>query len=63
MEHDLMKRGEILLYSDGSGKEFVNVVFKDETFWLTKSSMAELFGCAADNISLPVGHQNLERVC
>ena len=52
MEHDLMKSGEILLYSDGGGKEFVNVVFKDETFWMTQKAMGELFGCTADNISL-----------
>lgn len=37
------KSGEVLLYSDGSGKEFVSVVFQDENFWLTKSGMAELF--------------------
>ena len=47
-----MKNGEILLYSDGEGKEFVKVVFKDETFWMTQKAMAELFGCTADNISL-----------
>lgn len=28
-----MKSGEILLYSGVSSREFVNVVFKDETFW------------------------------
>ena len=52
MEQKPRNSGEILLYNDGSGKEFVNVVFKDETFWLTQKSMAELFGCTADNISL-----------
>ena len=52
MENEIMNRGEILLYSDGSGKEFVNVVFKDETFWLTQKAMSELFGCTTDNISL-----------
>ena len=52
MENEIAKRGEILLYSDESGKEFVNVVFKDETFWLTQKGMAELFDCSADNISL-----------
>lgn len=47
-----MKSGEVLLYSDSEGKEFVSVVFQNETFWLTQSGMAELFGCSADNISL-----------
>ena len=35
--------GQIILYSIDSQKEFVNVVFKDETFWLTQKAMAELF--------------------
>lgn len=34
------------------GKTFVSVVFRDETFWLTQSGMAELFDCTTDNISL-----------
>ena len=36
----------------GGEKEFVSVVFQDETFWLTQSGMAELFDCSTDNISL-----------
>ena len=52
MENKLAKQGEILLYSDGSGKEYVNVIFRDETFWLTQKAMAGLFDCTADNISL-----------
>ena len=52
MGNELANRGEILLYSDDSGKEFINVVFKDETFWLTQKGMAELFDCSTDNISL-----------
>ena len=52
MENEPMKSGEILLYRDGVGKEFVNMVFKEETFWMTQKAMGELFGCTADNISL-----------
>lgn len=52
MGNEIANRGEILLYSDESGKEFISVVFKYETFWLTQRAMAELFGCTADNISL-----------
>lgn len=37
------KNGQIILYSIDNQKEFVNVVFKDETFWLTQKAMAELF--------------------
>ena len=52
MGNELANRGEILLYGDDNGKEFINVVFKDETFWLTQKGMAELFDCSTDNISL-----------
>ena len=52
MGNEIVNQGEVLLYSDENGKEFVNVVFMDETFWLTQKAMAELFGCTADNISL-----------
>ena len=52
MGNEIINQGEVLLYSDENGKEFVSVVFKDETFWLTQKAMAELFGCTADNISL-----------
>ena len=52
MGTEIANRGEILLYSDENGKEFISVVFKDEAFWLTQKAMAELFGCTADNISL-----------
>ena len=52
MSNEIANRGEVLLYSDESGKEYVSVVFKDDTFWLTQSGMAELFACTADNISL-----------
>jgi hypothetical protein len=52
MDNEMIKQGEVLLYSNDNIKEYVNVIFKDETFWLTQSSMAELFDCTSDNISL-----------
>ena len=52
MDNEMIKQGEVLLYSNDNSKEYVNVIFKDETFWLTQSSMAELFDCTSDNISL-----------
>ena len=51
MSNDIANRGEILLYSDENGREFVNVIFEDETFWLTQKAMSELFDCTTDNIS------------
>lgn len=43
---------EILLYENGGERQYVQVMFKDETFWLPMSGMAELFDCTTDNISL-----------
>lgn len=50
MDSKPVKSGEVLLYSDGSGKEFVSVVFQDENFWLTQSGMAQLFDCTPENV-------------
>ncbi len=57
MGNDLANRGEILLYSDDSGKEFVNVVFEDETFWLTQKAMAELF-----DVNVPAVSKHLQNI-
>ena len=54
--HEMMEHSEILLYSDENGKEFVNVVFMDETFWLTQVGMAELFDSSKSNISEHLSH-------
>lgn len=51
MRNEITGRGEVLLYSDESGKEYVSVVFKDETFWLTQKAMAELFDVQTPAIS------------
>ena len=50
MGNEIAGRGEVLLYSDESGKEYVSVLFAEETFWLSQSGMAELFGCTPENI-------------
>lgn len=52
MENKLVQSGEVLLYSSGGEKEFVSVVFHDETFWLSQKGMAELFETSKQNISL-----------
>ena len=56
MEHEMMEHSEILLYSDENGREFVNVVFMDETFWLTQVGMAELFDSSKSNVSEHLSH-------
>lgn len=43
---------EFILYKDISESISVDVIVKDETLWLTQKSMAEIFGCSVDNISL-----------
>ena len=50
MRNEIAGRGEVLLYSDESGKEYVSVIFAEETFWLSQSGMAELFDCTPENI-------------
>lgn len=52
MGKELLQSGKILLYNSGSEKEFVSVVFQDETFWLSQKGMAELFETSKQNISL-----------
>lgn len=49
---EISKTNEIVFYQTENSDVVVNVVFKDETFWLTQKAMAELFDCSVDNISL-----------
>jgi hypothetical protein len=43
---------KFLLYSSANEDISVNALIKDETIWLNQKSMAELFDCSTDNISL-----------
>ena len=43
---------EIVLYQVEDTNIYVNVMFKEETFWMTQKAMANLFDCTTDNISL-----------
>ena len=51
MEQHPAPQGEILFYDNGGQKEFVSVIFKDETFWLTQKAMAKLFDVNVPAIS------------
>ena len=42
---------EILLYTTPDGAVRVEVVFEDETFWLSQKKMAELFGIGVQTIN------------
>lgn len=57
MKDELMKSGDILLYSNDGEKEFVGVVFRDETFWLTQKAMAELF-----DVNVPAISKHLQNI-
>lgn len=43
---------EIILYQAEGTNIYVNVMFKEDTFWMTQKAMADLFECTTDNISL-----------
>lgn len=43
---------EIVLYQVEGTNIYVNVMFKEDTFWMTQKAMADLFECTTDNISL-----------
>lgn len=43
---------KFLMYNTPENDVSVNAIIKDDTIWLTQKSMAELFDCSADNISL-----------
>lgn len=46
------KELSFLLYTTPEENISIQAVVKDETLWLTQKSMAELFDCSTDNISL-----------
>ena len=43
---------QITIYETEDGKARVEVRFENENVWLTQKTMAELFECSADNVSL-----------
>ena len=43
---------EVVLYQVEGSNICVNVMFKEDTFWMTQKAMADLFECTTDNISL-----------
>lgn len=57
MKTEEMSDGEILLYSNGDDKEFISVIFKDENFWLTQKTMAELF-----DVNVPAVSKHLQNI-
>lgn len=48
------QQNDIIFYSTPSGNVKIEVIYNNETFWLSQKRMAELFGCSTDNISLHI---------
>ena len=46
----------IIFYQTENENICVNVRYSNETFWLTRKAMADLFDCSTDNISLHLKH-------
>jgi hypothetical protein len=50
-DKNLPLQNEIILYATPDGNVRIEVVFEDETFWLSQKKMAELFGVVKATIS------------
>lgn len=46
--------GEMILYKTEDGQTHVECRFAEETLWLTRAMMAELFQTTPQNITLPI---------
>lgn len=51
-----MKEGNIIFYTTPQGQFKVEVIFLEETFWLTQKAMSRLFGVAVPAISKHLKH-------
>lgn len=45
-------KNNIILYSNQTSQVNISVTYQNENFWLPQKSIAELFGCSTDNVSL-----------
>lgn len=45
-----VSKGKIALYAVGGSNVYVDVVFHDETFWMTQKAIAELFDTTVQNV-------------
>ncbi len=50
------KESQILLYTTSEGDIKIDVIFRDETVWLTQQLLAELFNTTKQNISLHINN-------
>lgn len=45
---------DIIMYTTEDGRTKIDVVFENETIWLTQLQMAELFSTTSQNITLHI---------
>lgn len=55
-----LEETQFVIYKNKEGNVSVDVILKDETIWITKKGMSELFECSADNIGLHLKNIYLE---
>jgi len=48
---------DILLYTDANGKVKIDVIYEEESFWLSQKKMAELF-----DVSVPTINEHLQNI-
>lgn len=52
MAENTPQNNDIIFYTSPEGNVNIEVIYNNETFWLSQKRMADLFGCSTDNISL-----------
>ena len=48
---DSALHGDVIIYQSGQENISTNVLFKDETFWMTQKDMVTLFGVSLSSVS------------
>jgi len=51
MSNEIKESNEIILYTSPKGDVKIEVIFNDETFWLTQKKISELFGVESNTIT------------
>ncbi len=51
-----MEDNKLIIYKNSAGNIVVDVIYKDETLWLSQKGMSKVFECSTDNISLHLKH-------
>lgn len=52
-----LQKNDIIFYTGNEGAATIEVLFKDETMWLTQKTMAELF-----NVKVPAIAKHLKNI-